>query len=149
MTEIAYLFVFVLILWALYRRPQVITITMAVAFLFAVEVATLVKGDALRPILMGADALIVAVMWFLWSAYHSERAAMVATLGFLKISFGIAAALTDISNLVWASTNNAIFIVMVLISGGFLDGFIAWLGHSNSRVGNSWRGLLGHLEKIR
>jgi len=149
MTQAVYLFVSILIVWALWRRPQVITITMAAAFLFAVEIALFVKGDALRSILMGADAIVVVVMWFLWSKYHSERAAMIATLGFVKIWFGIAAAVVGFTNFAWAAGNNAIFIVMVLISGGFLDGFIAWLGHSHSRLGTRWRGLLGYLEKVR
>lgn len=149
MTSAVYIMIALLLAWALIRRPQWITVSMAIAFASAIAAAEMTSGDNLRSILMGFDALVVIAMWFLWHAYRSERAALVASLGFVKIWLGIASATTNITWLVWASGNNAIFVLQVLIAGGFLDGIIAWVGNSCLRTRSRRRSLLGYLEKIR
>ena len=137
-----------LLAWALVRRPQWITVTLACVFGLAVIAADMMHGAQLRSVLMGFDALVAIVMWFLWGRYHSERAALVATLAFIKIWLGIAAAVADLQWVVWASANNAVFILMVLIAGGFLDGIIAWVGRCYLRVHARRASLRGYLEKV-
>lgn len=149
MTAAVYLAVGLLLVAALLNRPQLIVITLAVAYGLAVWAADIVHGGELRSVLMGIDAFVVIAMWFLWGRYHSDRAALIASFGFLKILFGIAAALVGASNLVWASGNNALFIVQVLIAGGFADGVMAWLGRCIHRSGFGGGSLSGHLEKIQ
>jgi hypothetical protein len=149
MTAAVYTLVGLLLVWALVRRPQLIVITLAVAFGLAVWAADIMRGGDLRSVLMGIDAFVVISMWLLWGRYRSERAALVATFGLLKIWFGIAAAATDLTALVWASGNNALFVVQVLIAGGFADGIMAWVGRRYHRVRAGGGGLLGHLEKTQ
>lgn len=149
MTAAVYTTVALFLMWALLRRPQMIVITLAVAYGLAVWAAEIVHGGALRSVLMGIDAFVVITMWVLWGRYSSERAALVASFGFLKILFGIASALVDMTNLAWASGNNALFIVQVLIAGGFADGVIAWLGRSYCRLHSRGSRSSGYLEKIR
>jgi len=149
MTLAVYIGVGLLLAWALIRRPQMIVIVLAVAFGLAVWVADFAHGGGLRSILMGIDGLVVIAMWLLWVRFDSERAVMVASIGLLKIWFGIAAALLDLSSLVWASGNNALFVIQVLIAGGFADGIVAWLGRCHHRLHSGDGGLLGHLEKMR
>lgn len=149
MTSLVYVGIALLLAWALVRRPQLITIGLCLAFGLAVLAADIAEGEHLRSILMGMDALVVIGMWFLWSMYRSERAALVATLGFLKIWLGIAAASFTIDYSLWAGGNNAIFVLQVFIAGGFADGFIAWVGRCHLSFRNRRNGLLGYLEKIR
>jgi len=77
-----------------------------------------------------------------------QGAAIVAALGFLKISFGVVCAIGGVSWVTWASANNAIFIAQVLIAGGFLNGIMAWLGRSRDGSGNRGNSLLGYLERL-
>lgn len=147
LTLAIYAFVSLLLVWALVRRPQLIVIVLAGAFGLSVFAADIAHGDALRSILMGIDGLITIAMWLLWVRYDSERAALVAAFAFLKICFGIAAATTAMPHLAWASGNNALFIVQVLIAGGFTDGIIAWLGRGYSRLVPRVHRVLGHVEK--
>lgn len=137
-----------LLAWALWRRPQVITVALALSFVLAVLAARSGRGDALRSILMGLDGFTVIVMWSLWKWYRSDRAAQVAVLGMVKICFGIASAVAGVSDLVWASGNNALFVGQVLIAGGFVNGFMAWLGRRLDGARGGRRGLLGHLERL-
>ncbi len=149
MTTAVYITVAALLVLALLRRPQLIVITLAVAYGLAVWAADIVHGGELRSVLMGIDAFVVITMWFLWGRYRSERAALVASFGFLKILFGITAAVVGMANLAWAAGNNALFIVQVLIAGGFTDGVIAWVGRGLHRVRSGGGRLSGYLEKIR
>lgn len=149
MTAAVYMTVGLLLVAALVRRPQWIVITLAVAFGMAVWAADIMRGGDLRSVLMGIDAFVVIAMWLLWERYRSERAALVASFGFLKILFGIAAAMIGASGLAWASGNNALFIVQVLIAGGFADGVMAWLGRCIHRLNSGGGSMSGHLEKIQ
>lgn len=149
MTALVYTAIGLLLVWALIRRPQWICITLAILFGLARFAADIAGGADLRSILMGLDALGVIAMWFLWSTYRSDRAALVAMIGFIKIWLGIAAATTGLTWPAWAAANNAMFICQVLVAGGFLDGIIAWVGRCHLRSHNRRRGLLGHLEKTR
>lgn len=137
-----------LLVWALLRRPQAICVILAATFIAAVGVSEISHRDHLRPILMGLDGLVVLSMWLLWWRTFSDRAALVATLGFLKIWVGIAAAMSSMSYLAWASANNAIFVVQVLIAGGFADGIIAWLGGCLRGTSHRGLGVLGYMEKL-
>lgn len=149
MTMAVYVAIALLLSCALIKRPQLITVTLALAFGLAIVAAEIARGDNLRSILMGSDALVVIAMWFLWGHYRSHRAALVASIGFVKIWLGIAAATTGLTWPVWAAGNNAMFVLQVLIAGGFLDGIIAWVGNSCLRTRNRGRSLLGYLEKIQ
>lgn len=149
MTAVVYTGIGLLLVWALIRRPQWINVTLAFVFGMAILAAELAHGPELRSILMGFDALVVIAMWFLWGAYRSELAALVATLGFLKIWLGLASAAAALSWPAWAGANNAIFICQILVAGGFLDGIIAWVGRCHLRARDRRRGLHGHMEKIR
>jgi hypothetical protein len=148
MTEAVYLLTLIAVVAALVRKPEMISIVLSAHFGAAVFFADVTQGDGFRSALMGADGIVTVIMWALWRLYDVQRAAIVAALGFLKISFGVFCAIGGVSWVTWASANNAIFIAQVLIAGGFLNGFMAWLGRSRDGSGNGRTGLLGYLEKL-
>ena len=148
MTVAVYIFVSLLLAAALVRRPQALTVILAVSFGLSVVSAQYAHGDSLRSVLMGLDGFTVIAAWLLWKTYLTERAALIAVIGTVKICFGIAAATVGLSSLVWASGNNALFIVQVLIAGGFANGFMAWLGRGRNGAHVGWRGLLGYMERL-
>ncbi len=147
-TLVLYILTSLLLAWALIRRPQMLTVMLANVFVLAVTAAQSYSGDVLRSIFMGIDGFAVIFAWLFWKRYDSSRAAIVAMLGMVKISFGIASASIGISDIVWASGNNALFISQVLVAGGFANGFMAWLGRSPDRTNARSRGVLGYLERL-
>jgi hypothetical protein len=147
-TIAVYSLVSFLLAWALVRKPQTLTVVLALAFVAAVFAAQHIRGDALRSILMGIDGFAIIISWLLWKVYHSSRAALVAVIGMLKVSFGIAAAAADLNGLLWASGNNALFVVQVLIAGGFANGFMAWLGRSHDGARTRSGRVLGYMERL-
>lgn len=150
MSELVYLGIAALLLWALWRRPQEIVVVLAVTFLLAVGGGEVVHDrGTLRAGLIGLDGLVVVAMWWLWHRYRSDRAKLIATLGLLKIWLGIAAALTALPWQVWASAYNGLFVVQVLIAGGFSDGVMAWVGRCAHRLRARERRSPGYLEKAR
>ncbi|MFM7293919.1 MAG: hypothetical protein ACKO1K_03750 [Burkholderiales bacterium] len=148
MTLAVYVFTSLLLAWSLIRRPQMLCVILAGAFVLDMLVAQEARGEALRSILMGVDGLAVIGAWAIWRAYDSSRAALVAVIGMVKVAFGIAAAASDLAWVLWASGNNALFISQVLVSGGFANGFMAWLGRSPDGTGTRNRGVLGYLERL-
>lgn len=152
LTLIIYIATSLLLAWALYRRPQMLCVTLAGVFAAAVFAAQQMphesQREALRSIFMGIDGLAVVAAWTIWRGYDSSRAALVAMIGMIKVAFGVAAASAGMTWLVWASGNNALFIFQVLVAGGFLNGFMAWLGRGPDGAGTRNRGLLGYLERL-
>jgi hypothetical protein len=116
--------------------------------LAAIGAAEIAPGHHIKPVLMGLDALIVVAAWFVWSHYRSDRANIIAWLGLCKIMVGISASIS-MPYVIWASVNNALFVVMILVAGGFTDGIIAWLGRGIARSSASRAGLLRHLERFQ
>lgn len=121
------LFVGVLLVIALVRRPQALPLTLAISFGLAIAAADIAPGHHIRPALMALDAMTVIAAWFLCGEHRSTRASLVAWLGLCKILFGIAGGFSP-SYVIWAAGNNALFVVMILVAGGLTDGIIAWLG---------------------
>jgi len=136
-----------LLIAALYARPKPMSVALAAEFLLAVGAAQIAHGLHIRPVLMGLDALVVMAAWFVWTQFRSERADIIAWIGLCKIMVGITASLS-MPYLVWASINNALFVVMILVAGGFTDGIIARLGRGISRAGTRRAGLLRYLERF-
>jgi len=147
MTSAVYLGTAALLMWAIYRRPKPMCLVLGVAFLAAIGAAEIAHGQHIKPVLMGLDAMIVMAAWFVWTHYRSDRANIIAWLGLCKIMAGISASLS-MPYLVWASINNALFVVMILVAGGFTDGIIAWLGRCITRAGTRRAGLLRYLERF-
>jgi len=141
-----------LLAWTLHKCPQRLTVVLALAFVACVVAARQFPGEAqwgtLRSILMGIDGLAVIVSWLLWRRYDSTRAALVTVLGMVKICLGIASASAGVSWLAWASGNNALFISQVLVAGGFLNGFMAWLGRGPDSTRSRSGGVLGYMERL-
>lgn len=148
MTIAVYTFVSLLIAAALWRKPQVITVVLAISFVLSIASSQYVRGDSLRSVLMGLDGFTVIAAWLLWKVYRSDRAALVAVIGTVKICFGVTAATVGLSGLAWAAGNNALFVVQVLVAGGFANGFMAWLGRGHDSARASLRGVLGHMERL-
>jgi hypothetical protein len=148
MTLAVYIGTSLLLAWALYRRPQMLCVILAAVFVLSFVAAQNVRGEALRSILMGIDGVAVVAAWAIWRGYDSSRAALVAVLGMVKVAFGVTAAAVGMTWLVWASGNNALFIFQVLVAGGFLNGFMAWLGRSPDGADARSRGVLGYLERL-
>ena len=147
MTTAVYLGIAGLLMWAIYRRPKPMTLVLGLAFLAAIAAADIAPGQHIKPILMGLDALIVVAAWAVWTYYRSDRANIIAWLGLCKIMVGISASLS-MPYVVWASINNGLFVVMILVAGGFSDGIIAWLGRGISRAGTRRAGLLRYLARF-
>ena len=119
----------ILLIIALWRRPQAICVTLAVGYLLALPFAQMVHGDALRPLAIALDAGVVAVMVPLWYQFRSDRARLVGTIGFLKVVLGLTAAAGSMQWGVYAAVNNGLFFLQILIAGGMADGIMAWLGY--------------------
>jgi hypothetical protein len=148
MTAAVYTMTGALLVWALIRRPQAIVLALAVEFLLAIAAAHYAPGVHIRPVLLGLDALLVMAVWVLWCIHRSTRAAIVAWLGLSKILFGIAASLS-VPYIAWAAGNNAFFIAMILVAGGFADGIIAWVGRGCLVIGHRSVGLLRYIGAIQ
>ena len=114
-----------LTLWGLVRRPQAIMVTLALAFLASVAAADLFTHEALRPVLIAIDGMVVAAMAALWVQHHSQRARLVGAISFLNCSLGVAC--MGIPETVWntyAGWLNGAFVAQVLIAGGFAHGLV-------------------------
>ena len=147
MTSLVYYGTAALLMLALYRRPKPMTLVLAVEFLLAIGAANIAPGLHFKPILMGLDALVVMAAWAVWTYYRSDRANVIAWLGLCKIMVGISGSVS-MPYVVWASINNGLFVVMILVAGGFSDGIIAWLGRGISRAGTRRAGLLRYLARF-
>jgi hypothetical protein len=148
LTLIVTIAVTLLMAWALIKKPEALTISLAIVLVLAVLSAQYVRGDSLRSILMGIDAFGIIAAWAFWRCYNSSRAAQVVAIGMLKVTFGIAAAVSGLDWSFWAAGNNALFVVQVLIAGDFANGFMAWLGRGPDGTGTRSRGVLGYLERL-
>lgn len=146
MTAAVYTAIGILLIVALIRRPQALVLVLAISFGLSVGAAKIAHGDHIRPVLMALDALTVIAAWYLWGKHQSTRASLIAWLGLCKILLGVSAGFSPLY-LTWAAANNALFVVMILVAGGFTDGITAWLGRSASRPGAGGTGLLRHLER--
>jgi hypothetical protein len=146
LTTLVYLAIGVLLVVALIRRPQGLSLALALSFAAAIGAAQIAHDDHLKPLLMALDALTVIAAWFLWWRHNSTRASLVAWVGLCKILFCLAT--SDWPNIVWASGNNALFIVMILVAGGLTDGIVAWLGRWLSRPGARRAGVLRYLARF-
>lgn len=147
MTTLIYLGIGALLAAALFRRPQAIVLALALSFGCAIGAAEIAEGDHIKPLLLALDALTVVAAWFLWWLHQSTRASLIAWLGFCKILFGVAAG-GALPYLAWASVNNALFVVMILVAGGFTDGIIAWLGRRLAGAGPRGAGVLRYLARF-
>lgn len=147
LTTAVYLGIGVLLVWAIARRPKPMSLVLALAFVAAIGAAEIAPGLHIKPILMGIDAFIVMAAWLVWTGYRSDRANIIAWLGLCKIMVGISASIS-MPYLIWASINNALFVVMILVAGGFTDGIIAWLGRLLARAGTRRASLLRYLERF-
>lgn len=145
MTTVVYLCVGLLLVAALIRRPQALTVALALSFGLSIIAAQVAEGLHIKPVLMGLDALLVMVAWALWGQHRSTRASIIAWLGLCKILLGIASSFST-PYLVWAAMNNALFVVMILVAGGFTDGIIAWLGRRFLKPDTRGAGVLRYLE---
>lgn len=141
------LFVGALLVAALYRRQQALPLVLAMSFALAIMGREVAHGDHIRPMLMALDGLTVVAAWFLWGRHKSTRASLVAWLGLCKILFGIAGGFAP-SYLIWAAGNNAFFVVMVLVAGGFTDAIIARLGRGVAGLRAGRARLLRHLADL-
>lgn len=114
---------------ALYRRPQAICVTLALAYVLAIGLTLVLHGAQLRPLLLFLDAGVVISMSALFALFNSDRARIVATIGALKIITAIATAVMDWPWASWAAANNALFFAQILVAGGMADGILAWVGY--------------------
>lgn len=130
-----------LLSWALWRRPEYITIAIALAFMAGLGVAEFWPKETRLPIIVMLDALLVAAMRWLAFRYDSDRARIVATIGACKIGFVLIAALVDLHAHSRAAVINTAFMVQVIVAGGLGNGVLAWVGHR-------WHGLSAGLRRI-
>lgn len=145
LTAIVFIAFAILVLRSIVRRPQAITVTLALAFAFAIWLSFNLVGPSLRPLLTGIDALVVAIMAGLWTKYHSNRARIVGALGMVKVGMALFSGGTGLSWPVWAATNNALFVMQVLVAGGDADGIGSWLADRWRRLRAGSRGVLGNV----
>lgn len=134
----------ILLIIALWRRPQAICVTLAVGYLLALSFAQMVHGDALRPLAIALDAGVVAVMVPLWYQFRSDRARLVGTIGFLKVVLGLGAAAGSLQWGVYAAINNGLFFLQILVAGGMADGIMAWLGNLTLRAARIFARVPAH-----
>jgi hypothetical protein len=146
LTTLVYLGIGVLLADALWRRTEGLSLTLAFSFLFAVGAAQIAPGDHIKPVLMALDALTAVAAWFLWWRHQSSRAHLVAWLALCKILFCLAT--VDWPPIVWASGNNALFVVMILVAGGLTNGIIAWLGRRLAGPRARRSGVLRYLARF-
>lgn len=144
-TEMAFAAYAALLALALWRRPQAITVVLAVAFMAAVAVGYAWPTETRLPVVISIEAAVVVAMAHLARKHRSDRASMVMAIGASKIAFAMCAAAVGLHQPTRAAALNAAFIAQVLIAGGLLDGIIAWLGHRVRRFRNCADGMRGRL----
>jgi hypothetical protein len=143
-TTLIYAGIGALLVAALVNKPQGLVLALALSFLAAIGAKEIAHGDHIRPVLMALDSFVVVAAWYLWGIHQSTRASLVAWLGLCKIMFAIAASFST-PYLAWASVNNALFVMMILVAGDFVDGIIAWLGRRLAGVGARRAGVFRYL----
>lgn len=145
MTLAVFAAIAVLVLRGLIRKPQAIMAVLAGAYIASVALSQSLRGVDLRPLLVGIDAFVVALMVPLWAQYRSQRARVVGALGMVQVGWAIFSGGTGTQWATWAAIENAMFVAQVLVAGGDADGIAAWLGDRIARLRARGAGLLGHV----
>lgn len=118
-----------LLVLALVRRPQAITLTLAVAFAASLVLVHTWPREHLLPMLVALDCAVVVVMGWLARIHASGRAEIVGAIGTLKIALTIAAVELAVPPVMRAAADNTGFAIQVIVAGGMADGILRWLGY--------------------
>ena len=147
MTETAAVFLLTagLLAAALWRRPEAITLTLAVAFGMAMIVAEWWPRETRLPVVIALDAGVVAASGFIARHYHSERARIIMAIGLFKVTFAIAAVSFGMVQHLRAAGLNTAFIAQVLVAGGIANGVLSWLGNRVDRLRGLRNRMLGNV----
>lgn len=135
----------VLLMWGLRRRPERIMLALALAWIAALGVAEYWPPETRLPVIVALDAALIAAMGWIHRTYESERALVVMWIGTVKIVWAMAAVVLAWPQHFRAAGINGAFIVQVLVGGGFVDGFMAWLGYRARRVRDRLPRMLGRV----
>ena len=134
------------LVWAMVRKPQAITYTLAAFFLATVPVDFLVPPGRIVPILAFADAAMVAAMAALWTKHNSQRARFVGFIGLFKVALAMwSYSFSHVNFYSYATVLNTAFVGQVLVAGGFLDAVGHWIDDLPRFVRNCVLGLPGHV----
>ena len=124
--------VFVLLAYAMGRRPGPLTLSLAVSLIASLVAIRMVGKPDTLAVLLAIDAAVVAYMAHLARTAPpkiSDTARIVMAIGTLKIVFAIAAVALELPHNVRAAARNGAFVMQIIVAGGMADGLISWLGH--------------------
>lgn len=128
-----------LVIWALYRRPDATTVTVALSFVVAVALSIIIPGREVRTALAVLDAAVVLALLAVWAQWHSHRARHIAGIGLLKCAWAVPYTVFPYMNWnTYAAALNGAFVVQVLIAGGAADGIGAWIDRHARSVWGRW-----------
>lgn len=118
-----------ILLAAMIRRPGIVTSALVASFLLGVLLSDIRQHDALRPLLVADDAFVILAMRWAQDWRQEHLARTVATLSMLSIATAFAAIGAGWSWNSYAGAINGIALTQAIFSGGFGDGFLAWVAH--------------------
>lgn len=116
---------------ALWRRPCIVTVLLALSYAVGVLLADIRHHDALRPLLIANDAFLVATVGMARGGREQQLARLVASFSMVSIAVGLSAAMGGWRWNTYAAAVNVIAVKQALFAGGFFDGLLAWLGGRN------------------
>lgn len=113
---------------AIWRRPDKVTLALALGFVASVAAQPFRHGGALLPFIVTIDALIVLAMLSVWTRETSMRAWSVGFVGLAKTGWTLAfASASHVSFWTFAVVPNCLFLGQVVAAGGMADGVGDWL----------------------
>lgn len=130
------------------RRPDRVTLVLAIGFAASVASAGVRHGLDLLPFIAASDCMIVMAMAMIWTHGNDMRAYSAGGVGLLKCGWTLAAYVGD-SYMDWrlyAIALDAAFLLQIAIAGGFVDAVGHWLFDLLHRVAPRRHRLLRNVE---
>ena len=135
-----------LLLWAVLRKPEAITLTLAGFFVGTAPLDFMMPMERLIPILSFLDACMVVAMAAIWTRHHSQRARVIGTIGLTKVAWAMwAVSFNHINYFSYATALNMAFVAQVIVAGGFVDAVGRWVDDLRRRAVHGLVGLRGHV----
>lgn len=114
---------------ALYRRPGVVSLVLACAYLYGCALAEVRSHEHLRPLIIAGDAAVIYFMNRVKGGAEEPLARVSVAFSILSMTFGFIAAWEGWRWNTYALAINVTTILQAVFATGFCDGLLAWVGH--------------------
>jgi energy-coupling factor transporter transmembrane protein EcfT len=132
---------------AVLRRPDRITITLALTCAASIYLGQIVPVAKLPGLFATLDMLTAVIMLTIWTTYRSRRAQLVGFLAMVKCAWAVlfTASLGNSSWLIYAIVLNAGFVAQVIVAGGMADGLVSFFDRIDPSTVSKRRGRNDHV----